>query len=43
MVENLVEAEALGDLDLKGFHRPVAAWNIVGLQMGDPSLDRGAE
>ncbi len=28
-VEELVEAEPLGDLSLKGFHLPVAAYNVV--------------
>jgi class 3 adenylate cyclase/AmiR/NasT family two-component response regulator len=32
-VEDLVEAESLGDLALKGFLRPVAAFNVVGLRM----------
>jgi class 3 adenylate cyclase len=31
-VESLVEAEPVGELTLKGFHRPVAAYNIVGLK-----------
>jgi adenylate cyclase len=31
-VEALVEAEPLGELELKGFHRPVAAYNIGGLK-----------
>jgi class 3 adenylate cyclase len=31
-VEDLVEAESLGDLALKGFLRPVAAFNVVGLR-----------
>ena len=31
-VEELVEAEAAGELSLKGFHRPVAAYNIVRLK-----------
>lgn len=31
-VENLVEAEPVGKLDLKGFHRPVVAYNIAGLK-----------
>jgi class 3 adenylate cyclase/CheY-like chemotaxis protein len=30
-VQDLVEAEALGELTLKGFSRPVAAYNIIGL------------
>jgi len=31
-VEELVEAEPRGELLLKGFHRPVAAYNIVRLR-----------
>jgi class 3 adenylate cyclase len=31
-VEELVEAEAVGELALKGFHRPMPAFNIVGLR-----------
>ncbi|MBC8160691.1 MAG: response regulator [Roseiflexaceae bacterium] len=31
-VEDLVEAEHLPDLVLKGFHKPVAAFNILGLK-----------
>jgi adenylate cyclase len=32
-VENFVDAESVGELHLKGFHRPVTAYNIVGLKM----------
>lgn len=32
-VENLVESESVGELTLKGFHRPIAAYNIVRLKM----------
>jgi len=32
MVENLVEAEPMEDLTLRGFHRPVSAFNILGLK-----------
>ena len=32
VVEELVEAEAAGELSLKGFHRPVAAYNILRLK-----------
>ncbi len=28
-IEELVEAEAAGELSLKGFHRPIAAYNII--------------
>ena len=31
-VEESVEAAAIGDLDLKGFHRPVSAYNILGIR-----------
>ena len=31
-VEELVEAESVGELTLKGFHRPVAAYRILGLK-----------
>ena len=31
-VEDLVEAESAGELTLKGFHRPVAAYNILRLK-----------
>src|SRR5215813_10532649 len=30
-VEDLVEVEPIGDLHLKGFHRPVPAFNVLGL------------
>jgi class 3 adenylate cyclase len=36
-VEDLVEAEPLGDLALKGFLRPVAAFNVVRLRAGRDS------
>jgi class 3 adenylate cyclase len=29
-VEELVEAEPMGELSLKGFHNPVPAFNVVG-------------
>ncbi len=31
-IDEAVEAEPLGDLTLKGFSRPVPAFNIVGLK-----------
>jgi len=31
-VEEIVEADAMGELTLKGFHRPVTAYNIVRLK-----------
>ena len=33
-VDDLVEVEAIGELDLKGFHRPVPALSVVGLKEG---------
>ena len=33
LVEDMVEAEPVGDLMLKGFAKPVTAFNIVGLRM----------
>lgn len=33
LVEDMVEAESVGDLMLKGFAKPVTAFNIVGLRM----------
>ncbi len=30
-VENLVTAEPVGELNLKGFHKPVSAYNVTGL------------
>jgi adenylate cyclase len=37
MIESLVEVEPVGELTLKGLHRPVVAFNITGLR-GDDSL-----
>jgi class 3 adenylate cyclase len=31
-VEELVDAEPVGELHLKGFHRPITAYNILGLK-----------
>jgi adenylate cyclase len=31
-VENFVDAESVGELHLKGFHRPVTAYNILGFR-----------
>ena len=31
-VEDIVETEPIGELTLKGFHRPVAAFNVLGLK-----------
>lgn len=33
-VEELVEAVSAGDLPLKGFHKPVPIFNVVGLRPG---------
>ena len=33
LVEEMVEAEPVGDLTLKGFAKPITAFNIVGLRM----------
>jgi len=41
MIERLVEAEPVGDLTLKGLHRPVTAFNITGLR-DDTSGDEGS-
>src|SRR6266508_1471578 len=32
-IEELVKAESMGELTLKGFHRPVVTYNILGLKM----------
>jgi adenylate cyclase len=32
-IEDLVDAESVGELHLKGFHRPITAYNILGLKM----------
>jgi class 3 adenylate cyclase len=32
VIEELVEVEYIGELTLKGFHRPVAAFNVVGIK-----------
>ena len=34
MVEELVEAEVVGELGLKGFSKPVSAFNVIGLREG---------
>jgi class 3 adenylate cyclase len=31
-VEELVEVEPVGELALKGFHRPISAYNVLGLK-----------
>ena len=37
MIEALIEAEPVGELALKGFHRSVPAFNITGLRDGAPT------
>ncbi len=32
-IEDLVDSESVGELHLKGFHRPVTAYNILGLRL----------
>jgi len=32
LMEEVIETEAVGELTLKGFHKPVAAYNITGLR-----------
>ncbi|HEY8657269.1 MAG TPA: hypothetical protein VIN34_11100 [Candidatus Limnocylindria bacterium] len=39
---NLVEAEALSTLQLKGFHKPMVAYNVVGLRSNDRPAVVGA-
>jgi class 3 adenylate cyclase len=42
MVEHLVQTEDLGEVTLKGFHRPMGAFNVVGLREdGSAPPDRG--
>ena len=36
-VEELVEAERVGELTLKGFHRPVPAFNVLRLKQEEPA------
>jgi class 3 adenylate cyclase/GAF domain-containing protein len=36
-VEDLVEAEPMGEMELKGFHRPVAVHNVAGLRGLSPA------
>ena len=45
MVEELADAELIGELALKGFRAPVIAYNILGLKPGDLSgtATRGAD
>jgi adenylate cyclase len=41
-VERLVEAEHIGDLDLKGFHRPMATYNVRSWRENQPLRDDAA-
>ncbi|WP_447985269.1 response regulator [Nitrospira sp. Nam74] len=41
-VEPIIEADLIGDLSLKGFHRPITCYNIVGLKSRPGSVDRAA-
>lgn len=41
-VENLVLAQPAGDLHLKGFHKPVPAFNVTGLDLGEMVKASGA-
>ena len=34
LTEDRVEAESIGELSLKGFLRPVTAFNVLGLRLG---------
>jgi adenylate cyclase len=36
-IEGQVEVGALGELSLKGFHRPVPAYNVLAIRQGDPA------
>ena len=38
-VEDLVEVESVGELSLKGFHRPVAAYNLIRLKASTGSRE----
>jgi class 3 adenylate cyclase len=33
MIEHLVDVEYVGELELKGFHRPIKAYNVLGLKI----------
>ena len=41
-VEPMIEADLIGDLSLKGFHRPITCYNIVGLKSRPGSVDHAA-
>ena len=42
MIEDLVDAEPLGELTLKGFHRPVDVYNVRAIQGAAPDADPGS-
>jgi class 3 adenylate cyclase len=37
MIEDLLEVEPLGEIALKGFHRPVGAYNVLAIQAAAPA------
>jgi adenylate cyclase len=37
MIEDLLEVQPLGELALKGFHRPVGAYNVLAIQAANPT------
>ena len=37
-VEGVVDAEAVGEFTLKGFQRPVAAYNVLAVREATPEL-----
>jgi class 3 adenylate cyclase len=36
-VEDRIEVESVGELTLKGFHRPIPAYNVLGIRGGEAS------
>ena len=34
-VEDRIEVEPVGELELKGFHRPIPAYNVLGIRASD--------
>jgi class 3 adenylate cyclase len=41
VVEDLVDVEPMGELTLKGFHRPVIAYNVIRLKNHDNNMQSG--
>jgi class 3 adenylate cyclase/CheY-like chemotaxis protein len=41
MIEDALEAEPLGELTLKGFHRPVGVYNVLAIRAAAPDADPG--